>query len=371
MPKAFTIYWTPEGWSGLREGEPLRLAAGKRFKGKIDASDRIYVTNVKSGQLRVLGSFEVERIQETASEGRPAGATWDGTEYLIARSGTGTALTFAELSDADVRRLRFVAGKVDVTLKADGTVDGQTMRSIRQLTDESRALLDAALAASLASKGLTKSERLPVSVLEGATPQHVWWAVQQLLAGTAQHGFGDSTDYDLITDDGERLPPKAVFGIALAHALGRPVGPSHFTAGIGSPCFRLLSAAGYRIVNKDAPLGAADGPDMDDAGQSEWTEGDRKLVTHMRRERGRGLARAKKADFRDGNGGRLYCERCSTDPVELYGNEHGEACIEVHHAAIQVSQMHEGTKTRLEDLQCLCANCHRLVHRLLRLGMPT
>ena len=370
MPKAFTIYWTPKGWSGLREGEPLRLAAGSGFKGKINPGDRVYVTNVKSGQLRVLGSFEVERIQETATEGRPQGATWDGPEYLIARAGTATPLTFAELQEDDIRRLSFAAGKADVTLKTDGMVDGQTMRAIRQLTDESRALLDATLAASLNGEGLTRNGRLPVSVLERATPQHVWWAVQQLLAGTVQHGFDDSNDYDLITDDGERLPPKAVFGVALARALGRTIGPSHFTAGVGSPCFRLLEAAGYRIVDKDATV-PADVEYIDDDGKPEWTEGARKLVTHMRRERGRGLARAKKADFRDRNGGRLYCERCSSDPVEAYGSEHGEACIEVHHATTLVSNMQEGAKTRLEDLQCLCANCHRLVHRLLRLGIAT
>jgi len=371
MPKAFTIYWTPKGWSKLQEGEPLRLAAGTGFKGKIDAGDRVYVTNVMSGRLRVLGSFEVERIQTTATEGRPASATWDGDEYLVAKPGTATPLTFAELSDRDVRQLRFAAGKPDVKLRTDGAVDRQAMRAIRQLSTESSVLLDAALAAAAQGEPLTKNGRLAASVLERATPQHVWWAVQQLLAGTVKHRFGDSNDYDLISDDGQRLAPKAVFGVALEHALGKTIGPSHFTAGVGSPCFRLLNAAGYRIVQKDAAVDATGDEALEDDGGLEWSEGSKKLVTHVRRERGRGLARAKKADFREKNGGRLHCERCLKDPIETYGSEHGEACIEVHHAATQVAQMEDGAKTRLEDLQCLCANCHRLVHRLLRIGIAS
>ncbi|NPT56053.1 hypothetical protein GNZ13_15985 [Paraburkholderia sp. 5N] len=49
-----------------------------------------------------------------------------------------------------------------------------------------------------------------------------------------------------------------------------------------------------------------------------------------------------------------------------YGQEEAEACIEVHQASTHVSEMGEGHKTTLDDLQCLCANCHRIVHKVLR-----
>jgi 5-methylcytosine-specific restriction protein A len=55
------------------------------------------------------------------------------------------------------------------------------------------------------------------------------------------------------------------------------------------------------------------------------------------------------------------------DPVEVYGGAHGVACIEVHHHAVQVDHMFEAHGTKLEELKCLCANCHRVVHRLLKL----
>ena len=57
------------------------------------------------------------------------------------------------------------------------------------------------------------------------------------------------------------------------------------------------------------------------------------------------------------------------DPVEAYGGLHGTACIEVHHHAVQVEDMPEAHKTKLEDLQWLCANCHRVEHRLLKIAL--
>ena len=96
-----------------------------------------------------------------------------------------------------------------------------------------------------------------------------------------------------------------------------------------------------------------------------WSEGKSVLVSHLRRERGGGLARAKKDAFVRENGN-LFCERCKLDPVAQYGDQAAESCIEVHHSVIQVADMLEGHITRLEDLECLCANCHRLVHAILK-----
>ena len=96
----------------------------------------------------------------------------------------------------------------------------------------------------------------------------------------------------------------------------------------------------------------------------EWVEGHPKLVTHLRRERGKGLARAKKARFKSKHG-RLFCERCNLNPAEVYDQSISDACIEVHHK-LPVASMAPGHKTRLEDLECLCANCHRITHRELQ-----
>lgn len=92
-----------------------------------------------------------------------------------------------------------------------------------------------------------------------------------------------------------------------------------------------------------------------------WAEGCPKRIEHLRRERASGLGCRKKRRFIEEHG-YLFCERCGLVPSKSLG-PFGDACIEVHHNRIAVAKMTEQTRTRLADLQCLCANCHRIVHR--------
>jgi 5-methylcytosine-specific restriction protein A len=56
----------------------------------------------------------------------------------------------------------------------------------------------------------------------------------------------------------------------------------------------------------------------------------------------------------------LQCEVCDFDFARTYGDL-GEGYIEVHHVTpLYVSGVRE---TKLDDLACLCANCHRMCHR--------
>lgn len=189
-------------------------------------------------------------------------------------------------------------------------------------------------------------------------------AAERIADGFTDHGFGPSTDYDLLFN-GSRLPPKAVFGLAASEALGFPVRPENFSAGESMPCFRILRDAGYRIVTKGE--GDRSEPIFLTDEEKAWSEGRSELVSHLRKERASGLSSAKRDQFRAIHG-RLYCERCQMDPIEAFGSEVGEACIEVHHETTHVREMEEGHLTRLEDLQCLCANCHRVRHRELKLA---
>lgn len=217
--------------------------------------------------------------------------------------------------------------------------------------------------AALSSSGNDQRHlyRLPTEVLNRATPEFIWQAVQRFIAGESMLEFGPSTDFDLIVDD-RRFPPKAVFGMALSMATGgQEVLPKHFTGGEDSACFRLIRDAGFDIVAKNA---VATRSEALAAPEQEWTEGSYRLVPHWKRERAAGLSKAKKAQYRRLHG-KLTCEHCGFDPVQVFGSEIGEACIEVHHAKVQVSEMQPGHTTSLDDLQCLCANCHRFIHRQL------
>jgi hypothetical protein len=202
--------------------------------------------------------------------------------------------------------------------------------------------------------------------LNRVTAEHVWNAIEKLRDPDFKHRFGPSTDFDLVTDTGERFPPKAVFGIAATEALGFEVLPRKFASGNGTPCFRILKKAGFVIIPKSEPIPSVTLPTTPE--DREWAEGNTRLVKHLRKERASGLAQAKKESFIRIHG-RLTCEKCDMDPNEVYGEPHGEACIEVHHALIQVEHMGEDHRTKLEDLQCLCANCHRVEHRLLKAAL--
>lgn len=127
-----------------------------------------------------------------------------------------------------------------------------------------------------------------------------------------------------------------------------------------SPEIRDFLEQTQRLLEGAANAGAGKLP-----ADEEYQEGTLKLRRHLQRERSPGLATRKKEDFRKRHG-KLYCERCELDPVAAYGAEHGAAIIEVHHAAIMVGEMGENHRTKLDDLQCLCANCHRLTHAELR-----
>jgi len=208
----------------------------------------------------------------------------------------------------------------------------------------------------------TANGRLPADLLRRVTAEHVWNAVSGILSG-ASHPFGVSTDYDLITEDGHRLAPKAVFGLAATQALGFRVIPDHFDGGLKTVCFEILRGSGFVILTK----AEADTPQGDlGADDRTWTEGKRELVLHLKRERAYGASQAKKAEFLRVHG-ELFCEQCALRPHEKYELSAADACIEVHHKVVAVAQMPEGHRTTLADLECLCANCHRVVHRQLKL----
>ncbi|SDM28509.1 5-methylcytosine-specific restriction enzyme A [Ensifer sp. YR511] len=182
-------------------------------------------------------------------------------------------------------------------------------------------------------------------------------AIEAFKAGR-RHGFQDSTDYDVLLPTGERLPPKAVFGIALMEVIGRPAVPGDFSGGVGTPCFESIEDAGYPIIPKEEEVSS---PQSEFDDERTWAEGTLVRVQHLRRERAPGLAGMKKRRFMEQHG-HLFCERCGLIPSKSLG-PFGDACIEVHHNTVAVSKMEGKTRTRLADLKCLCANCHRIVHR--------
>ena len=85
------------------------------------------------------------------------------------------------------------------------------------------------------------------------------------------------------------------------------------------------------------------------------TEGRRRLVLHLQRERNQTVVLNKKKQAAS-----LDCEVCGFSFGRAYGSAAGDYC-EVHHL-LPLSKVEHTTRTRLEDVAILCANCHRVVH---------
>ena len=99
-------------------------------------------------------------------------------------------------------------------------------------------------------------------------------------------------------------------------------------------------------------------PDIDFS--TSVSEGERRLISHLKRERKRAVVEAKKAAVLSSTGG-LSCEVCGFDFSATYGSL-GEGFCEVHHLS-PLSTSDESVTTTLADLAVLCSNCHRIIHR--------
>jgi 5-methylcytosine-specific restriction protein A len=100
--------------------------------------------------------------------------------------------------------------------------------------------------------------------------------------------------------------------------------------------------------------------DDDETVKDSVMEGQVLYKVHKVRERDQEIVRLKKQQVLS-NFGCLECEACVFDFQKFYG-EIGYGYIECHHI-IPLSNFKVQSKTTLEDLALVCANCHRMLHR--------
>ena len=140
--------------------------------------------------------------------------------------------------------------------------------------------------------------------------------------------------------------------------------PNRETAERTNPHFCERAAAFFEDVARALPRAIED----EQREVYPQCENRKRVASHLQRERSRLLATECK--IRDN----YECQVCGMRFEELYGSL-GKAYAEAHHA-VPLSQLRSGVRTRLEDLRTVCANCHRMLHRmegkredLRRLGM--
>jgi HNH endonuclease len=120
-----------------------------------------------------------------------------------------------------------------------------------------------------------------------------------------------------------------------------------------NPYLCARAAAFFESVARAQPKAKPENVDREVYPQFE----NRKLVvSHLQRERSRLLATECK--IRD----QYQCQVCNTRFEHLYGGI-GKTCVEAHHIT-PLSELKGRVKTRLEDMVTVCANCHRMLHRM-------
>ncbi len=114
-----------------------------------------------------------------------------------------------------------------------------------------------------------------------------------------------------------------------------------------------------RWLSSEEVVSPASPPEMLDLPEP-TTEGRKRLVQHLIRERNRALIERKKHAVLESTGC-LACEVCGFDFRECYGSL-GDGFCEVHHR-LALSDTSAEVQTTLDDLAVVCANCHRMIHR--------
>jgi 5-methylcytosine-specific restriction protein A len=117
---------------------------------------------------------------------------------------------------------------------------------------------------------------------------------------------------------------------------------------------KLIASA----IREAAAAGLPQPADNDDD-IAEAPEGRLLTRLHRTRERNRELIRKKRESVLRETG-RLACEACGFDFNATY-RAHATGFIEVHHLS-PLHTLKPGSRTRLQDLAVLCANCHRMIH---------
>jgi len=193
--------------------------------------------------------------------------------------------------------------------------------------------------------GIRGPDKLP----DGIKREHLLTAISDFERGV-EHDFRDSTTYDVL-HKGRRYPPKVLVGLAAGHLLGKSLGPRDFRAGLGTKCFRVLQAGGFKIVEK-----AEAGPFPEELADEPFYEGAATTVQVNRFERD---PDARNACIRH-YGAR--CQGCGIDFGKRYGAL-GEGFIHVHHIVPLADVRSRYVVDPVKDLRPVCPNCHAMLHR--------
>lgn len=193
--------------------------------------------------------------------------------------------------------------------------------------------------------------------LVNSLPRSAILNARDLLAQGVNFRYPDSTEFDVVIENGMRLSPKRLIGLAGLVYYNAPLLSDDFPGGKGTACFRAILNAGLAIKSKiprNRPMGHQVDSTKIAESSSKLPEGcdqpARIPVTTTIFCRDRDIS-----DFvkRRANG---RCESCKNTAPFIRAD--GEPYLEIHH----ITPLAEGGPDTAENAVALCPNCHRECH---------
>jgi hypothetical protein len=159
-PSAYLQVWTEGADANHAEPGPLEHTASDVFRARgVQRGDTVFVAEVVHGRLKLIGRLVVADVLSLKQARKKLGPrVWPAQDHLTAGPGTSRIADGQPVDIATAADLRFLrkTGRVGrdgapkyriTTLKfrPDGQLDAQTTRTVRRLTEESAASLEASL----------------------------------------------------------------------------------------------------------------------------------------------------------------------------------------------------------------------------------
>jgi hypothetical protein len=125
--------------------------AGEMFRKRgVSSGDVIYAVTQAKGDIYLIGRLVVDVVTAQAQAEQLLGNTdlWEASEHVIARKPWTPCRFDLQVPHDVLSEVKFVTPKGEVVgLKYNkyGTVDQQTLRTLRELTDQTAALFDSLL----------------------------------------------------------------------------------------------------------------------------------------------------------------------------------------------------------------------------------
>lgn len=117
----------------------------------------------------------------------------------------------------------------------------------------------------------------------------------------------------------------------------------------------------FQVVICESGLTGENNAEIDHPFETKYNEGGKVLILDSHYERDSKLREAVIRKYRCEHDGELFCSICGFDYSKRYG-KYGSGFIEVHHTKPLSEDERGSHEANVDELICVCSNCHRMLH---------